>query len=92
LCKSNFNKLLSQAGFAAPGTASLQLIWQAKDPQAILELIYKGVVRTPMVLRAQTDEARARIHEAIISGAEHYRTQGVIHLRFPAALATAVAA
>jgi hypothetical protein len=45
-----------------------------------------------MVLRAQSEEARARIHEAIISGAEHYRTQGVIHLRFPAVLATAVAA
>jgi len=85
-------RALSQAGFAAPGTASLQLIWQTEDPQAILELIYKSIVRTPMVLRAQTDEARARIHEAIVSGAEHYRTQGVIHLRFPAVLATAVAA
>jgi hypothetical protein len=45
-----------------------------------------------MVLRAQTEEARAHIHEAIISGAEHYRTQGVIRLGFPAVLATAVAA
>ena len=85
-------RALSQAGFAAPGTASLQLIWRTEDPQAILELIYKSIVRMPMLLRAQTEEARAHIHKAIISGAEHYRTRGVIHLRFPAVLATAVAA
>lgn len=85
-------RALSQAGFAAPGTASLQLIWRTEDPQAILELIYKSIVRTPMVLQAQSEEARAHIHKAIISGAEHYRTRGVIHLRFPVVLATAVAA
>jgi SAM-dependent methyltransferase len=85
-------RALSQAGFAEPGTANLQLIWRTEDPQAILELIYKSIVRIPMVLRAQTEQARARIHKTIISDAEHYRTQGVIHLRFPAVLATAIAA
>ena len=85
-------RALSQAGFAAPDTASLELIWRTEDPEAVLELIYKSVVRMPMVLRAQTEGARAHIHKAIISGAEHYRTRGVIYLRFPAVLATAVAA
>jgi ubiquinone/menaquinone biosynthesis C-methylase UbiE len=85
-------RALRAAGFTAPETDSLQLAWETKDPQAILELIYKSVVRTPMVLRAQTEEARERIHKAIARGAEDYRTQGVIRLRFPALLATAVAA
>lgn len=85
-------RALREAGFAAPDTDSLPLTWRTDDPQAILELIYKSIVRTPMVLRAQTEEARTRIHKAIIAGAEHYRTRGVIHLRFPAVLATAVAA
>lgn len=86
------DRALRAAGFTSPGTASLQLTWGTKDPQAILELIYKSVVRTPMVLRAQSEEARERIHKAIVNGAEDYRKQGVIHLRFPAVLATAVAA
>lgn len=85
-------KALYAAGFTAPETASLQLTWETKDPQAILELIYKSIVRTPMVLRAQTDQARERIHRAIVEGAEDYRTQGVIRLGFPAVLATALAA
>ena len=85
-------RALRAAGFTAPETTSLQLTWGTKDPQAILELIYKSVVRTPMVLRAQTEEARERIHKAIVKGAEDYRTQGVIRLRFPAVLATAAVA
>lgn len=85
-------RALSQTGFAATSTASLQLVWQTDDSQAILELIYKSIVRLPMILRAQSEVARAQIHQAIVSGAELYRTRGVILLRFPAVLATALAA
>lgn len=85
-------RALRAVGFTAPATENLQLIWQTEDPNAILELIYKSVVRTPMILRAQTEEARERIHKAIVAGAEDYRTKGAIHLRFPAVLATAVSA
>lgn len=82
-------RALRTAGFAAPTAKTLELEWQANDPQDILELIYKSVVRTPMILQAQTDDARERIHGAIIQGAEVYRMNDTIRFRFPAVLATA---
>ena len=39
----------------------------------VLALIYKSVARTPMMLERQTEEARERIHRAIVEGAEKYR-------------------
>ena len=44
-----------------------------------------------MILQAQTDDARERIHRAIVEGADIYRKDGMIELRFPAVLATAMA-
>ena len=85
-------RALRAAGFAAPATQNLQLKWQTQDPKAILELIYKSIVRTPMILQAQTEEARERIHRAIVLGAEAYRMKEAIQFRFPAVLATAVIA
>lgn len=85
-------RALRAAGFAAPAVQNLQLHWQTRDPEDILELIYKSVVRTPMILQAQTDDARERIHKAIVRGGEAYRVKDAIRLRFPAVLATAVIA
>jgi ubiquinone/menaquinone biosynthesis C-methylase UbiE len=86
---SECSKALGAAGFAEPVTQVIPLKWQTENPKDILELIYKSVVRTPMILQAQTEEARERIHGAIISGAEAYRTDGAIRFGFPAVLATA---
>jgi SAM-dependent methyltransferase len=86
-----FRALLA-AGFAAPTAKILDLEWQTNDPRDILELIYKSIVRIPMILLAQTDDARERIHGAIIHGAEAYRMHGKIRFRFPAVLATAAVA
>lgn len=82
-------RALTAAGFTAPSVCILQLQWRTKSPQDILDLIYKSVVRTPMILQAQTADARERIHRAIVEGAESYRKDDVIELRFPAVLATA---
>lgn len=84
-------RALTAAGFAAPSVRILELCWRTKDPQDVLALIYKSIVRTPMILQAQTDDARERIHQAITEGAEIYRKDGVIVLNFPAVLATAIA-
>ena len=84
-----FRALLA-AGFAAPTAKTLELEWQTSDPEDILELIYKSIVRIPMILLAQTDDARERIHRAIIQGAEAYRMKDTIRFGFPAVLATAV--
>lgn len=85
------NRALTAAGFIAPAVRILPLQWKANNPQDILDLIYKSVVRTPMILQAQTPDARERIERAIVEGAESYRRNGAIALRFPAVLATALA-
>jgi ubiquinone/menaquinone biosynthesis C-methylase UbiE len=82
-------RALRAAGFVEPVTKTIQLGWQTKYPEGVLELIYKGIVRTPMILQAQTEDARERIHRAIVQGTEDYRVNEVIRLRFPAILATA---
>jgi SAM-dependent methyltransferase len=83
---------LAASGFTSSETKLLPLKWRATRPQEILDLIYKSVVRTPMILAAQTETARQRIHEAILEGAQAYEKEGAIELRFPALLATAVKA
>ncbi|HEY8143330.1 MAG TPA: methyltransferase domain-containing protein [Kofleriaceae bacterium] len=84
-------RALQAAGFSQPTARRLELEWLAREPRDVLDLIYKSVVRTPMILLAQTEDARERIHEAIISGAEAYRAGDTIRFGFPALLATAVA-
>jgi SAM-dependent methyltransferase len=82
-------RALRTAGFAAATAKTLELDWHTGDPRDILDLIYKSIVRVPMLLLAQTDDARERIHGAIIQGAESYRMKDSVRFRFPAVLATA---
>ena len=77
------------AGFTNPEVSRLELVWTANHPDEIIELIYKSVVRAPMVLEAQTPEARERIHEAIITGAEEFRSGSKIEMAFPAMMTIA---
>ena len=85
------NRALTAAGFIAPAVRILHLQWKASNPQDVLDLIYKSIVRTPMILQAQSQDARDRIERAIVEGAESYRKNGAIELRFPAVMATALA-
>jgi ubiquinone/menaquinone biosynthesis C-methylase UbiE len=84
-------RVLETTKFKLPSISRLELQWHTPDPQGVLDLIYKGVVRTPMILEAQAQDSRDRIHSAILEGAEHYRRGSQIELRFPAVLVTAVA-
>lgn len=84
-------RALGAAGFAKPRTRMLPLKWRTGSPEDILEFLYKSIVRAPMILRAQSDEARRNIHSAIVAGAEAYRSEQTIEFRFPAMLATTVA-
>jgi len=65
-------------------------VWTGPDGQAVLDLIHKVLVRTPMVIDAQPAAAAAeRILAAIVKGAEAYRKGVVIELRWPYLLVTA---
>jgi ubiquinone/menaquinone biosynthesis C-methylase UbiE len=83
-------KTLTGIGFASVVTTKIPLTWYGKTPQDLLDLIYRSVVRTPMVLERQTTEARERIHEAILEGAERYRVGERIAIAIPAFMVTVV--
>ena len=85
-------RVLTAAQFITPTVSTIPLTWYGKTPQDLLDLIYKSTVRTPMLLEAQTPEARERIHEAIREGAEKYRGEEGIAIPIPAVVATAVRA
>jgi SAM-dependent methyltransferase len=81
---------LLAAGFAQPIFQQLPLIWIGGTPEAALDALYRGTVRTPMLIEAQTPEVRAAVEQAILRGAERYRQDGgSIMLRWPALLTVA---
>lgn len=82
-------KALTAAGFADPVVTVLPLSWRTAKAEDVLDLIYKGAVRTPMVLEAQTDRVREAIHHAIMEESEKFRSGGTIEIRFPASMASA---
>ena len=81
-------KALTAAGFADAKAEVLPLVWDASQPSDALDLIYKSVVRMPMILSAQPEPARERIHEAILAGAEERHDGEAIRFAFPAAMVT----
>jgi len=81
---------LLAAGFAEPAFKRLPLVWTGETLQAVLELLHRGTVRTPMLIDAQTPETRQAIEQAILRGSEGYRQrEGNILLKWPALLTTA---
>jgi SAM-dependent methyltransferase len=83
------HRALSEAGFAATAVVQLPLVWRVRSPEALLDAMWGGTVRTAGLLRAQSPEALERIREAVITGAEAYRTGEGIELPMPAILASA---
>lgn len=76
-------------GFLKPHVSRLDLKWTADHPEELITLIYKSIVRAPMMIDAQTPEAQDRIQAAIMTGAEAYRTENGIELAFPAIITVA---
>lgn len=81
---------LRAAGFVDPKVAVLPLSWHTAKPSDLLDLIYRGAVRMPMLLEAQTIQAREAIHRAIMEGSEAFRKGSAIELKFPASMASAM--
>jgi SAM-dependent methyltransferase len=82
-------KALIEARFAPPNFEVLPLKWRSNDAHDVLNLIYKSMVRMPMLLSAQTVSAREAIHQAILVSSERYRQGGTIEFAFPALMVTA---
>ena len=82
---------LAAAGFGDLAWSERIAVWRGADGAAVIDLIYKGIVRTPMLIDAQAAADRERILAAIAEGAEAYRKDGgQIELRWPYVAAVAV--
>jgi hypothetical protein len=79
---------LERLGFNDVRTSVLNLVWEPVRGEDILDMIYKSVVRTPMLLELQTLEARERIHADIVENSEKLRVGDKLRIEFPAALVT----
>ena len=64
-------------------------LWTGSTGVELLDLIYKAIVRAPMLIEAQEPKAREAIKQAIISKAEAMETGGKITMRWPYLLVTA---
>jgi SAM-dependent methyltransferase len=82
--------VLGAIGFGEIVCTEEASVWNGPDGQAVLDLIYKGIVRTPMLIDAQPAAAAERIRAAIVKGAEAYRKGVMIELSWPYLLVTAI--
>ena len=82
-------KVLSAVGFSDIVVEELPLVWELNSPQQMLDMIHKSTVRTAMLLEGQTEEARAKIHQAIVESAEQFKRGGAFTMAWPAVLASA---
>jgi SAM-dependent methyltransferase len=81
--------VLGAIGFGEIVCSEETSVWIGSNGQAVLDLIYKGVVRTPILIDAQPVAAAERVRRAIVDGAEAYRKGAVIELSWPYLLVTA---
>lgn len=79
---------LERLGFAEVRTSVVDLVWEPARAEDILDMVYKSIVRTPMLFERQPPDVRERIHQAIVQNAERYRVGDTLRLDFPAALVT----
>jgi SAM-dependent methyltransferase len=89
---SECERSLRQAGFVDIRITRVPQIWQFETPEAPFHAIYNGGVRIKAMLKAQTDEARAAIREAVCQGARRFLCNGAVELPMPAVLASAARA
>jgi len=82
-------KALAGAGFGRVETRRHDCEWLGRDGRDLLAMIDRAFVRTPMLIEAQEPERRARIKQAIVDGAERFRQDGRIRLRFPCVVVAA---
>ncbi|MBQ0721463.1 MAG: methyltransferase domain-containing protein [Gammaproteobacteria bacterium] len=78
---------LEKTGFSDIDISELVLHWQPSNGQQLLDTIYKSTVRTAMLLEAQEEDAREKIHSDIIAAVS--ASTGPVNLPWPALIAVA---
>ena len=80
---------LHACGFSTVTFEKRVAIWRGQTGDALLDLLYKGIVRAPMLIEAQAPESKQAIISEIRSGAEAFRGTEGITMRWPYLLARA---
>lgn len=78
---------LSSAGFSDPSVVEVPLAFRARLATDVLALT-ACAVRMQMMIDMQTAQARERIREALVLGAEEYRTGALVVIPMPALIAS----
>jgi SAM-dependent methyltransferase len=81
-------RALEAVGFADVETAALPLVWRLPSPDAVLEAMQQGTVRTAGLLRAQTSEALDAIRAAVRAEAASHETGSGVDVPMGAVLAS----
>ena len=79
---------LSKAGFTSADFQKHEAIWTGASGDDLIELLYKGIVRAPMMIDAQQPQAREAIRQDLRTGAETMRKDGLIQMRWPYLIVT----
>jgi len=82
-------RTLKEHGFLDVKTKEIDFSWTTTSIDEILDMVNRSTVRTPMMLDAQTPEARNAIEIGIRERAGRYRTQGGFTTRWAALLVSA---
>lgn len=74
---------LQASGFGSATIRKEVAIWRGQTGDDLLDLLYKGIVRAPMLIDAQAPDARQAIIDDIRVGAEAFRDNEGIKMRWP---------
>lgn len=80
---------LHSSGFNSATFEKRVAIWRGQTGDDLLNLLYKGIVRAPMLIEAQEPDAKQAIINDIKSGAETFRDNEGIKMRWPYLVARA---
>lgn len=76
-------KVLLPSGFVSARCQKRVAIWRGQTGDDLLDLLYKGIVRAPMLIDALTSGAKQAIINDIRVGAEAFRDDEGIKMRWP---------
>lgn len=82
-------RVLMAHGFQKVSIQKRTASWTGATGEQLLELIFKAIVRTPMIIEAQAPQARDAIKQQIRASAEALRADGKIAMRWPYLLVSA---
>lgn len=85
-------KVLLASGFVSATCQKKVAIWRGQTGDDLLNLLYKGIVRAPMLIDAQASDAKQAIINDIRDGVEAFRDDEGIKMRWPYLLVSATKA